>query len=218
MGATRSGVFMLEVIDLSFKYDKSDWLFKHVNITIRPGEIVGMYGKSGSGKTTMLKVIAGYMPPSEGAVIVDGKNVIEIVNKCAVHPVQLIWQHPEKAINPKWKMNDVLNEVEGLDHDILDMMGIQTEWFNRQSHELSGGELQRFCIARAFSPETRYILADEMTSMFDAITQAQIWHQVQKLVKEFHIGMLVVSHNIHLLKRVSDRIIAFHELSNLQKR
>lgn len=202
---------MLEIVNLSFKYDDTGWLFKDVNFSIQPGEIVGMYGKSGSGKTTLLKVIAGYLSPVEGNIFIDGRKSIEY----DVQPVQLIWQHPEKAINPKWKLINVVREVEGLDERILDLVGIQHDWFERRPYELSGGEMQRFCIARALGPNTRYILADEITSMFDAITQAQIWHAMMELVKELNIGLLAISHHIHLLKKISDRIINFHDISNI---
>lgn len=211
MKTRKSGVFMLEIVNLSFKYDDTGWLFKDVNFSIQPGEIVGMYGKSGSGKTTLLKVIAGYLSPVEGNIFIDGRKSIEY----DVQPVQLIWQHPEKAINPKWKLINVVREVEGLDERILDLVGIQHDWFERRPYELSGGEMQRFCIARALGPNTRYILADEITSMFDAITQAQIWHAMMELVKELNIGLLAISHHIHLLKKISDRIINFHDISNI---
>lgn len=204
---------MLEVKDVSYQYDHSKWLFKNLNLTIERGEIVGMCGKSGSGKTTLVKMIAGYLTPIEGKIIIDGKKE----DFRGVHPVQLIWQHPEKTINPKWKLIDVVREIDGFDKEIFDVLGIKRDWLYRRPHELSGGELQRFCIARAFGRETRYIMADEITSMFDAITQAQIWHAMIRLVKEFNIGVLAISHQIHLLKRISDRLIDFNEISNVRK-
>lgn len=203
---------MLEIKNISFKYERSDWLFKHLNFTIEQGEIVGMYGKSGSGKTTLAKIITNYVAPIEGDVIIDGeKGEFQ-----GIYPVQLIWQHPEKVVNPKWKLIEVIEEVEGLDKEIINILGIKKEWFNRRPSELSGGELQRFCIARAFSPNTRYIVADEITSMFDAITQAQIWHAMMKLVKQRNIGLLAISHHIHLLEKISDRIIDFNNICNVR--
>lgn len=202
---------MLEAKNISYRYDGSKWLCKHLNLTIEKGEIVGMYGKSGTGKTTLAKLMANYITPKEGEIIVDGeKHPFQ-----GAHPVQLIWQHPEKVVNPKWKLGDILKEVEGLDTEILTIMGIHKEWFNRRPNELSGGELQRFCIARAFGPKTRYIIADEITSMFDAITQAQIWHGIMELVKQRNIGVLAISHHIPLLEKISDRIIDFQGISNV---
>lgn len=204
---------MLELKNISYKYNRSNWLFKDVNLTISPGEIVGMYGKSGSGKTTLAKIATNYLSPTEGEVRIDGEKG----KTYPIHPVQLIWQHPEKVINPKWKLSEIIEEVEGLDQEIIDVLGIKKEWLNRKSSELSGGELQRFCIARAFGPNTRYIIADEITSMFDAITQAQIWHAIIELVKQRDIGVLVISHHIHLLEKISDRMINFNHLCNTFK-
>ncbi|TQE89015.1 ATP-binding cassette domain-containing protein [Ureibacillus terrenus] len=201
---------MLELKNISFRYNRSKWLFKHVNLAIGQGEIVGMYGKSGSGKTTLAKIMANYLSPAEGEILIDGEKM----NNEKYYPVQLIWQHPEKAINPNWKLSTIIDEAEGLNEEIFSLLGIQKEWLNRRPHELSGGELQRFCIARAFGPNTRYIVADEITSMFDALTQAQIWHAFIKLVKERNIGVLAISHHIPLLEKISDRLIDFNKLKS----
>lgn len=202
---------MLEVKNVSFQYDRSIWLFRHLNFSIEPGEIVGMYGKSGSGKTTLAKIMTGYLHPNEGNILIDGQKYFK-----GIHPVQLIWQHPEKAINPKWRLGHVLEEVKELDEEIFEILGIKKEWLNRHPHELSGGELQRFCIARVFGPNTRYIVADEITSMFDAITQAQIWHAIMEIVKQRNIGILAISHNLYLLEKISDRIVNLNSISHNQ--
>lgn len=202
---------MLELKNISFQYNREQWLFKQLNLCIEQGEVVGVYGKSGSGKTTLAKIITNYISPTEGEVIIDGEKGVSQ----KVHPVQLIWQHPEKVMNEKWKLSTILEEVEGLDKEMINMLGIKKEWFNRRPHELSGGELQRFCIARAFGPQTRYIVADEISSMFDAITQAQIWHVILQLVKQRNIGVLAISHHIPLLEKVSDRMIDFRELCHV---
>lgn len=202
---------MLEVKNVSFRYDRSRWLFRHLNFSIEPGEIVGMYGKSGSGKTTLAKIMTGYLHANEGNILIDGQKYFK-----GIHPVQLIWQHPEKAINPKWRLGHVLEEVKELDEEIFEILGIKKEWLNRHPHELSGGELQRFCIARVFGPNTRYIVADEITSMFDAITQAQIWHAIMEIVKQRNIGILAISHNLYLLEKISDRIVNLNSISHNQ--
>ncbi|MDR2394480.1 MAG: ATP-binding cassette domain-containing protein, partial [Treponema sp.] len=90
--------------------------------------------------------------------------------------------------------------------DILDAFEIRDEWMNRWPIELSGGELQRFCIVRALNPQTRYLIADEMTTMLDAITQAKIWSAFLRICKTRNIGVIVVSHEISLLNRLCDHI------------
>ena len=117
------------------------------------------------------------------------------------------YKHPEKAINPRWQMSKTLNEGWSPDTELLESLGIEENWLKRWPNELSGGELQRFCVARALSPQTRFLIADEMTTMLDAITQAQIWKIVLEVAKRNNIGVLVVSHEENLIKRICSRVI-----------
>ncbi|MEG6532543.1 ATP-binding cassette domain-containing protein [Caldibacillus thermoamylovorans] len=198
----------LKVSGISYWYKKENYIFKDLSLTIKPGEIVGISGYSGSGKTTMAKVIAGLLKPVSGEVKVgDNKPV-----KRGVHPVQMIWQHPEKAINPRWQMQRVLEESKIKNEALLDNLGIKKEWLTRRPGELSGGELQRFCIARVLTEQTKYIIADEMTTMLDAIAQAELWRVLIQYAKERNIGVLAISHNRELLERISDRVIRFDEI------
>jgi peptide/nickel transport system ATP-binding protein len=193
----------LDAINIGFRYGKSPWLFKGINFSMQPGEVVGLKGPSGTGKTTLCRVLAGYEKPLEGKVTLDGKALPEI----GCHPVQMVFQHPEKAVNPRWKMGKTLLEGGRPDDDLLARLGIQQEWLERWPNELSGGELQRFCVARALGPGTRILIADEMTTMLDAITQAQIWHAVLHLAEKRKMGILVVSHDAQLMNRLCDRVI-----------
>lgn len=198
----------LEARNLSFRYGDGPWLFQHVNFTLKRGEIVGITGPSGRGKTTFCRLLSGYEKPVEGTVMIDGKPI----QKKGSHPVQLIFQHPEKAVNPRWKMDKTLNEGWQPNQEILDLVGIEKEWLTRWPNELSGGELQRFCVARALGPHTNFLIADEMTTMLDAITQAQIWQAVIEIAKQRSMGMVVISHDAKLMERLCHRIVDFEEL------
>lgn len=198
----------LQAKEITFAYPGGPDLFRKLSITVQPGEIVGISGYSGSGKTTMAKVIAGYLRPKEGKITVAGKADF----KNRKHPVQLIWQHPEQAVNPRWKMKKVLSEGGRLDPALLERLGIRKEWLARRPSELSGGELQRFCVARALQDETKFIIADEITTMLDAITQQQIWKFLIQLAREQQIGILAISHDEALLKRISDRLLKFEDI------
>ena len=123
------------------------------------------------------------------------------------HPVQLVLQHPEKAVNPKWRMQKTLHEGWNPDNELLERLGIEKEWLRRWPNELSGGELQRFCVARALGPRTEFLIADEMTTMLDSITQAQIWQVVLDIAKQRDMGILVISHEAPLLDRLCSRIV-----------
>ncbi len=199
---------MLEAKNIHFGYDKSRKILNGIDISLGSDEIVGLIGPSGCGKSTFSKILAGYIKAQSGEILYDGKRLPK--GYC---PVQLIYQHPEKAVNPKWKMRDVLDEGWNVDEKTLDDLGIRKEWLTRWPSELSGGELQRFCIARALGPKTKYIIADEMTTMLDAITQALIWKVIVKQCRDRKIGLLVVTHNHALADRICDRIINFEELN-----
>ena len=188
---------------ISFKYTKDRYILKDVDFTIDSGEVVGLVAPSGYGKTTLAKILSGYVKPEKGKVILEGLDQ----NKNRYNPVQLIFQHPEKAVNPKWKMQKILTEAFEPSKEILDYIGIEDEWLNRWPSELSGGELQRFCVVRALSPETKFLIADEMTTMLDAITQAQIWNVVLDYAKKHNIGVIVISHEKALVDKICDRVV-----------
>lgn len=193
----------LEANNIGFRYDKGPWLFRRLNISLAPGEIVGLTGPSGQGKTTLCRILSGLQQPLEGKVTLNGSPI----PKKEYQPVQLVFQHPEQAVNPRWKMEKVLNEGWQVDQELLDLLGIESEWLSRWPNELSGGELQRFCVLRSLGPKTKFLIADEMTTMLDAITQAQIWHAVLKVAKERNMGMLIVSHDQNLIDRLCHRVI-----------
>jgi peptide/nickel transport system ATP-binding protein len=193
----------LEGRKLAFRYDRDRWLFRDFDIRVDEGEIVGLAGPSGWGKTTIGRLLAGYDKPREGEVLLDGKPLPP--QGCC--PVQLVFQHPEKAVNPRMRMRRILSEGWEPDPAFRAAIGIADEWLERFPGELSGGELQRFCIARALGPQTRYLIADEMTTMLDAVTQAQLWRFVLDVAAERRLGLLVVSHERKLLERLCSRVI-----------
>ncbi|MHC1721854.1 MAG: ABC transporter ATP-binding protein [Aminipila sp.] len=193
----------LSAEDISFRYTDERYILKNVNFHIDSGEVVGIIAPSGFGKTTLGKILAGYQQPESGQVTLDGAEI----KRGGFYPVQLIFQHPEKAVNPKWKMRKVLEEVEMPSKQLMESMGIQSGWLDRWPGELSGGELQRFCVARALSEKTKFIIADEMTTMLDAITQAQIWSTVLEYTKLHNIGVVVISHDQALVERICDRVV-----------
>lgn len=202
---------LLEAKNISFRYRKGPWILKDVTLSVGEGERVGLVGPSGYGKSTLSKILAGYIKPASGEILLDGRELPEE----GYSPVQLIYQHPEKAINPLWRMKDILNEGWVPDQRTLDSMGIEQGWLERWPSELSGGEMQRFCIARVLGPKTRFLIADEMSTMLDVITQAQIWELMVGIVEERRMGLIVVTHNEALAQKVCTRIISLPELNKL---
>lgn len=198
----------LEAKNISFGYSKSKKILDNLSIRIPSGERTALIGPSGCGKSTLAKILAGYIKPDRGEVLFEGKP-LPAKTYC---PVQLIYQHPEKSINPRWKMRRTLNEAWKPEEGFIKKIGIEPEWMNRYPAELSGGEMQRFSIARALGPETRFILADEITTMLDVITQAQIWDLMLSVVRERNLGLFVVTHSEELAKQICNNIVYFEDL------
>ena len=191
----------LKATNISFKYPSAkEYLLKDVNLELDNNKIMGLIGDSGSGKSTLCKILSGYVTNYEGSVTFDGNPL----PKKGFKPVQLIYQHPEKVMNPKWKMEQVLKESWDVPNDLLDEFGIQKSWLTRFPQELSGGELQRFSVLRSLNPNTKFLIADEMTTMLDAITQVQILDSVLKIVKQRNMGFLLVSHDMDLVDTICD--------------
>ncbi|MBR5504169.1 MAG: ATP-binding cassette domain-containing protein [Methanobrevibacter sp.] len=197
--------------NISFKYNStSRQILKDVDITIDNKKVLGLFGDSGSGKSSLCKILAGHIRRYEGEVRLDGNEIPK-----GFDPVQLIYQHPEKVMNPKWKMHEVLEESWDVPDDLLEDFGIQKSWLNRWPAELSGGELQRFSVLRALNPNTKFIIADEMTTMLDAITQVQIFESVLKIVKDRNMGLLVVSHDKNLMDIICDEVIYLDDINHV---
>lgn len=190
-----------EVKDAGYYYEKNHWVLRHVDLSVESGERVGLIAPSGYGKSTLSKIIAGYLQPREGSVTLDGTPM----PTKGYRPVQMIYQHPEKAVDPYWTMNRILREGWNPPDDFLTEMGIEQEWLTRHPTELSGGEMQRFCIARALGPETKFLLCDEISTMLDTITQAQIWQLILDQAEKRNLGLLVITHNAYLAERICTR-------------
>lgn len=191
----------LEARGITFGYAGRPALYQGFSLEVAPGERVALAAPSGFGKTTLCRILAGYERPQAGEVLVDGKPL----PRRGACPVQMIGQHPERALDPRMRMEASLAEAGEAPGGLLDALGIRGEWMRRFPHELSGGELQRFCIARALVASPRYLVADEISTMLDAITQAQLWRFVVEAAGERDMGIVLVSHSPALTARIATR-------------
>lgn len=198
---------VLEAKDIVFGYQKHQPVLDGFCLRAEQNERIALAAPSGVGKTTLCQLLAGYLNPWSGQISLDQKPLPQ-KGYC---PVQMIWQHPEKAVDPYLRMKDTLAEGGDLDSGVLDGLGIESDWLNRFPGELSGGEIQRFCIARALSGQTKYIIADEISTMLDLITQSQIWTFLLTEIKRRNIGLIFVSHSDALTKHIATRKVTLEE-------
>lgn len=193
---------LLEAKDIAFGYKKNTTILANFRLTVENHERVGIVAPSGFGKTTLCQILAGYIKPQRGQVLLDGQDIHNIKGYC---PVQMIWQHPEKSVNPRLRMKETLAEGDELEERIIDGLGIERAWLDRFPGELSGGEMQRFCIARALGKRTQFLIADEISTMLDLITQSQIWSFLLQEVARRNIGLIAVTHSDALLEHIATR-------------
>lgn len=212
----------LEAKGIEFSYANGKPVLAGVDLSVEPGERVALVAPSGRGKTTLCRILAGYLLPQRGEVRADGASVAPCARRppAGPRPVQLIWQHPEQAFDPLMRMGRSLDEAArpyaargpaARAAALLGRFGIRDAWLERFPHELSGGELMRFCIVRALIAEPRYLVCDEMTAMLDAVTQAEIWHEVLSIAGERDMGLVLVSHSPALVERLATRTFGLGE-------
>lgn len=200
-------------------------VLRDFNLTIEPGERVALRAPSGTGKTTLCRILAGYLQPASGTVLADGMPL----PRRGASLVQLIAQHPERMMDPAIPIRRSLAEATTEPEDaqalasweekgggieggstvpqLLESLGVQREWLERFPVELSGGELQRCCIARALIARPRYLICDEISTMLDAATQAYLWRFLIDHAQANGIGMVLVTHSDALLDHIATRIV-----------
>jgi len=186
-----------------------------VSVEIGERQTVGLLGQSGSGKSTLGQILTGLLRPSGGAVYYRGQPVRPPFRGEARRRIQILFQHPEVSFNPRLRMYQSLKEIYKLyrlafsDDILLAMLsrfGIYREHIDRYPAQLSGGELQRIALARILLPEPEFIVLDEPTSMLDVISQAQIMQMLGELREERRISYLLITHDVHLCRFMSDKI------------
>ena len=217
---------MIEFKNVSKVYNNGTEALRNLSLSIAKGEFVFIVGSSGAGKSTFLKLIMREEVPNSGEIVVNGRKLSTVRKRDVPYlrrTMGIVFQ--DFRLIDKMTVYDnvafAMHIVGASDREIrkrvpyvLGLVGLEKKMDNHPA-ELSGGELQRFCIARALAANPRYLLADEITAMFDAVTQSQIWQALLHEAKERELGMVIVSHSESLLKRICTRRI---DLKALQEK
>jgi peptide/nickel transport system ATP-binding protein len=196
-----------------------------VDLTIARGEVVGLVGESGCGKSTLGRMVAGIMPPSDGQVMFEGRDVATLSPadaKAAKLKIQMIFQDPYASLNPRMRADEIVGEaprVHGLvpkgGYDAyLDAQfrraGLDPAYKRRYPHQFSGGQRQRIGIARALAVQPEFLVCDEAVAALDVSIQAQILNLFMDLRTELNLTYLFISHDLGVVEHLSDRVVIMY--------
>jgi len=213
---------ILEVNNVTASYTGTTNVLEDIDLKIRRGRTVALVGESGSGKSTLARVITGLLPPSQGSVVYNGNELTRDLKsrpKEQLRVMQMIYQMPDTALNPKQKVHKVIGrplqfyfglnekEKEKRVYELLEKIELSEKYYDRYPTELSGGEKQRICIARALAAEPDLIICDEVTSALDQLVAEGILKLLQDLQNELKVSYLFITHDLATVKAISDEIV-----------
>jgi len=190
-----------------------------INLNTNYREVLGISGESGGGKTTLAKVIAGVIKPSQGKLVWDGEVLSE---NSGSSPVQILFQNHGEILNPYRKIEDIISEaliiqkydaelIEKKKEEILSSLNISADITKKRGYELSGGEQQRAALARLLAANPKLLILDEPFSAQDVESQLNLLKLFLKVNRELKITMLCVSHDLNILRKLADRIVIIHK-------
>jgi len=196
-----------------------------VSFSVRPGETLGVVGESGCGKSTMGRVVTRLLEPTGGRVRFEGTDISHM-KQGAIRPLrrsfQMIFQDPYSSLNPRHTIGTIVGAPFKLQkiqtekgtkravQDLLELVGLNPEHYNRYPHEFSGGQRQRIGVARAIALRPKLIVADEPVSALDVSIQAQVINLLEDLQSEFNLTLIFIAHDLSVVRHISDSVAVMY--------
>ncbi len=196
-----------------------------VSFTVNRGETLGVVGESGCGKSTMARCIMRLLDPTGGKIIFDGRDITKI-SQAEMRPIRremmMIFQDPYASLNPRKRVGFIIgealevnkmgsgSEIKRRVQELLDIVGLNPEHYNRFPHEFSGGQRQRIGVARALAVNPKLIVCDEPVSALDVSVQAQILNLLKDLQDEFGLTYVFIAHDLNVVRHISNRVMVMY--------
>ncbi|MCW2095174.1 nickel import ATP-binding protein NikE [Lelliottia amnigena] len=213
---------LLSVSALSHQYARSEWVLNNVAMSLKTGETVALLGRSGCGKSTLARLLVGLESPSQGDVFWQGAPLSQLNRsrkKTFRREIQMVFQDAISAVNPRKTVSEILREpmrhllslskAEQMARarELLRAVELDDTLLTQRPPQLSGGQLQRVCLARALAVEPRLLILDEAVSNLDLVLQANVIRLLKKLQQQFGTACLFITHDLRLVERFCDRVM-----------
>ncbi len=230
-----SGEYLLETRNLKMHFPIKAGILRRtvghvkavdgVDLSVHKGETLGLVGESGCGKSTLARLVLRLLEPTEGEVLFEGEDILGYDRKRMLvvrRNMQIVFQDPYASLNPRMTVGNIVSEPlkthkmgEAGDRkrrvqELLEVVGLNPEHYNRYPHEFSGGQRQRIGVARAIALNPKLIICDEPVSALDVSIQAQVINLLQDLQKEFDLTYVFIAHDLSVVKHISDRVAVMY--------